>query len=260
MLKKRVIPILQLKNDELVKSIRFQKHQYVGDPINAVKIFNDLKADELVFLDISATEERRATLLPLVQEIAHHLSIPFTVGGGIQSVRDVSNLLQAGADKVSLNSAAVNNPKLIQELSMAFGRQCIVLAIDSKEIFGKDTVFIHGGKKPTELETLDWARRGIDLGAGELLLTSMDFDGTKKGFDLRLLQKISKALPVPIIASGGAGNTTHFSEVFTKTNVKYIFEYRFSIYTLACLIVIPFRLSVPIVFKKICPSRFTTSE
>jgi len=210
---------LDIKNGRTVKGINFKGLRDAGDPIALAQKYEEEGADELVFLDISATEERRATLLPLVQEIAHHLSIPFTVGGGIQSVRDVSNLLQAGADKVSLNSAAVNNPKLIQELSMAFGRQCIVLAIDSKEIFGKDTVFIHGGKKPTELETLDWARRGIDLGAGELLLTSMDFDGTKKGFDLRLLQKISKALPVPIIASGGAGNTTHFSEVFTKTNV-----------------------------------------
>ena len=219
MLKKRIIPCLDIKNGRTVKGINFKGLRDAGDPIALAQKYEEEGADELVFLDISATEERRATLLPLVQEIAHHLSIPFTVGGGIQSVRDVSNLLQAGADKVSLNSAAVNNPKLIQELSMAFGRQCIVLAIDSKEIFGKDTVFIHGGKKPTELETLDWARRGIDLGAGELLLTSMDFDGTKKGFDLRLLQKISKALPVPIIASGGAGNTTHFSEVFTKTNV-----------------------------------------
>ncbi len=210
---------MDIKNGRTVKGINFKGLRDAGDPIALAQKYEEEGADELVFLDISATEERRATLLPLVQEIAHHLSIPFTVGGGIQSVRDVSNLLQAGADKVSLNSAAVNNPKLIQELSMAFGRQCIVLAIDSKEIFGKDTVFIHGGKKPTELETLDWARRGIDLGAGELLLTSMDFDGTKKGFDLRLLQKISKALPVPIIASGGAGNTTHFSEVFTKTNV-----------------------------------------
>ena len=219
MLKKRIIPCLDIKNGRTVKGINFKGLRDAGDPIALAQKYEEEGADELVFLDISATEERRATLLPLVQEIAHHLSIPFTVGGGIQSVRDVSNLLQAGADKVSLNSAAVNNPKLIQELSMAFGRQCIVLAIDSKEIFGKDTVFIHGGKKPTELETLDWARRGIDLGAGELLLTSMDFDGTKKGFDLRLLQKISKALPVPVIASGGAGNTTHFSEVFTKTNV-----------------------------------------
>ena len=170
MLKKRIIPCLDIKNGRTVKGINFKGLRDAGDPIALAQKYEEEGADELVFLDISATEERRATLLPLVQEIAHHLSIPFTVGGGIQSVRDVSNLLQAGADKVSLNSAAVNNPKLIQELSMAFGRQCIVLAIDSKEIFGKDTVFIHGGKKPTELETLDWARRGIDLGAGELLL------------------------------------------------------------------------------------------
>ncbi len=217
MLKKRIIPCLDIKNGRTVKGINFKELRDAGDPVELAKRYEAEGADELVFLDISATQERRATLIPLVEELASLLSIPFTVGGGITSVQDVSVLLKAGADKVSINSAAVKNPELLKELSEAFGSQCIVLAIDSKEIKGNDIVFIHGGKKPTPLNTINWAKQGVALGAGELLVTSMDYDGTKNGFDVRLLSEITQAVQVPIIASGGAGTKAHFSEVFQKT-------------------------------------------
>lgn len=217
MLKKRIIPCLDIKNGRTVKGINFKELRDAGDPVELAKRYEAEGADELVFLDISATQERRATLIPLVEELASLLSIPFTVGGGITSVQDVSVLLKAGADKVSINSAAVKNPELLKELSEAFGSQCIVLAIDSKEVKGNDIVFIHGGKKPTPLNTINWAKKGVALGAGELLLTSMDYDGTKNGFDVRLLSEITQAVQAPIIASGGAGTKAHFSEVFQKT-------------------------------------------
>lgn len=217
MLKKRIIPCLDIKNGRTVKGINFKELRDAGDPVELAKRYEAEGADELVFLDISATQERRATLIPLVEELASLLSIPFTVGGGITSVQDVSKLLKAGADKVSINSAAVKNPELLKVLSKAFGSQCIVLAIDSKEVDGNDIVFIHGGKIPTPLNTINWAKQCVALGAGELLITSMDYDGTKNGFDIRLLSEITQAVQVPIIASGGAGTIAHFSEVFQKT-------------------------------------------
>jgi len=219
MLKKRIIPCLDIKNGRTVKGINFEGLRDAGDPVELAKRYEMAGADELVFLDISATEERRATLIALVEHISAELSIPFTVGGGISKVEDVSALLKAGADKVSVNSAAVKNPQLIKQLSSAFGSQCIVLAIDSKEINNSDKVVIHGGKLPTDWDTLDWAKNAVELGAGEILLTSMGFDGTKKGFDTRLLSSISEAINVPIIASGGAGSIEDFSEVFKKTKV-----------------------------------------
>jgi cyclase len=217
MLKKRIIPCLDIKNGRTVKGINFEGLRDAGDPVLLAKRYELEGADELVFLDISATEEKRSTLILLVEELASHLSIPFTVGGGITSVKDVSAILKAGADKVSINSAAVTNPQLIKELSQAFGSQCIVLAIDSKEVKMNDFVFIQGGKKQTPFKTLDWAKKGVAFGAGEILLTSMDFDGTKQGFDIRLVNEITQAVNVPIIASGGAGTKAHFSEVFQKT-------------------------------------------
>ena len=219
MLKKRIIPCLDIKNGRTVKGINFEGLRDAGDPVELAKRYEAEGADELVFLDISATEERRATLIALVAHISAELSIPFTVGGGISKVEDVSALLKAGADKVSVNSAAVKNPQLIKELSSAFGSQCIVLAIDSKVINDSDKVVIQGGKLPTDWDTIDWAKNGVALGAGEILLTSMGFDGANKGFDTRLLSIISETVNVPVIASGGAGSVEDFSEVFKKTKV-----------------------------------------
>lgn len=217
MLKKRIIPCLDIKNGRTVKGINFKGLRDAGDPLELAKRYEAEGADELVFLDIAATLENRNTLIELVEQLAKHLSIPFTVGGGINSVEAVSKILNAGADKISVNSAAVKNPNLIQELAQNFGSQCIVLAIDSKNIKGKYIVHTHGGKQPTALETLTWIKKGIDLGAGELLITSMDKDGTKSGFDIALHQHIEKAVNIPIIASGGAGSMEHFKEVFQKT-------------------------------------------
>ncbi|MBW2938467.1 imidazole glycerol phosphate synthase subunit HisF [Aureisphaera sp. CAU 1614] len=219
MLKKRIIPCLDIKNGRTVKGINFEGLRDAGDPAELAKRYQEEGADELVFLDISASEERRSTLVPLVKDLSSLLSIPFTVGGGIKSVEDVSVLLQAGADKVSINSAAVKNPILLKEISETFGSQCVVLAIDSKEIGANDLVFIQGGKVETSHKTLEWVKKGVALGAGEILLTSMGFDGTKKGFDTRLLNIISETVNVPVIASGGAGSIEDFSEVFKKTKV-----------------------------------------
>lgn len=217
MLKKRIIPCLDIKNGRTVKGINFEGLCDAGDPVALAQRYEAEGADELVFLDISATEERRTTLLPLVETLASHLSIPFTVGGGIQSAADVSAIIKAGADKISVNSAAVKNPQLIKDLAAAFGSQCVVIAIDSKNIDGKNTVFVEGGKTPTSFETLEWAKQAITLGAGEILLTSMDKDGTKSGFDIKLIQLLSEEVQVPIIASGGAGSITHFETVFKQT-------------------------------------------
>lgn len=217
MLKKRIIPCLDIKNGRTVKGVNFVGLRDAGDPVDLAIRYMEEGADELVFLDISATDERRATLTSLVERIAKNVSIPFTVGGGINSVQDVSKILKAGADKVSLNSSAVKSPKLLQQLASEFGSQCVVIAIDSKNLQGDDTVFVHGGKLQSSLKTLEWALEATQLGAGEILLTSMDRDGTKSGFDLPLLQKICAKVSVPVIASGGAGSIDHFAEVFQQT-------------------------------------------
>lgn len=186
-----------------------------GDPVEQAAVYSDAGADELVFLDITATIENRKTLVELVKKVASKINIPFTVGGGISRVDHVSDLLNAGADKVSINSAAVRNPILINELAGTFGSQCIVVAIDSKQIDGRNLVHTHGGRKPTELETLQWAQEVEKRGAGEILLTSMDHDGTKNGFAIELTSRLSTELTIPIIASGGGGSSAHFKEVFT---------------------------------------------
>ena len=219
MLTKRIIPCLDIKNGRTVKGVNFVDLRDAGDPVELAKIYSDEGADELVFLDITATLENRKTVIELVEKLSLKINIPFTIGGGISSVQDVEALLKAGADKISINSAAVRRPELVREIAQQFGNQCVVVAIDTKNVEGEDYVFINGGKIQTELKTLDWVKTVTDLGAGEILLTSMDFDGTKNGFDTRILQNISKVCQLPIIASGGAGKMEDFTEVFTETSV-----------------------------------------
>lgn len=215
MLTKRIIPCLDVKEGRTVKGINFVGLKDAGDPVELGRIYAEQGADELVFLDITATVEKRKTLVELVNRVAAQLNLPFTVGGGISSIEDVSALLNAGADKISINSAAVYNPSLIDLLANEFGSQCIVLAIDSRHTDGQDIVYTHGGRTPTEKNTHEWAREAQERGAGEILITSMDHDGTKSGFANELNARLSGHLSIPIIASGGAGNMEHFVEAFT---------------------------------------------
>jgi imidazole glycerol-phosphate synthase subunit HisF len=216
MLTKRIIPCLDIKNGRTVKGVNFIDLKDAGDPVELAKKYSEEGADELVFLDISATEERRKTLLDLVRKVAQTINIPFTVGGGISSVEDVHLLLQNGADKISINSSAVKNPELINDLALAFGSQCIVVAIDAKQIEGNWKVHLVGGKVPTEIDLFDWAKEVAKRGAGEILFTSMDHDGTKNGFANEALAKLSQIVNIPIIASGGAGNMQHFADTFKE--------------------------------------------
>ncbi len=216
MLKKRIIPCLDIKNGRTVKGINFVNIRDAGDPIELGEFYAQQGADELVFLDITATKEGRKTFVALVREIARHLNIPFTVGGGISSVEDVAPLLQAGADKVSVNSSAVKDPELVNRLVEAFGSQCIVVAIDARFVDGEWIVHTHGGSRPTEKELFSWAKEVESRGAGEILFTSMDHDGTKQGFAVDALKKLGEIVTLPIIASGGAGIMEHFDEVFLK--------------------------------------------
>lgn len=219
MLTKRIIPCLDIKDGRTVKGVNFLDIRDAGDPVELALLYSQKGADELVFLDITATVEKRKTLVELVKRIAANINIPFTVGGGISSVDDVSVLLQNGADKVSVNTSAYKNPQLLKELSNAFGSQCVVLAIDTKkEEDGEWYVYLNGGRTKTETKTIDWAKQGVDLGAGEILLTSMNNDGTKNGFALDITAQLSKMLPVPVIASGGAGSMEHFKDVFKNAN------------------------------------------
>ncbi len=214
MLAKRIIPCLDIKDGRTVKGVNFVDLRDAGDPVELAEIYSREGADELVFLDISATEQKRKTLAQLVYHVAEKVNIPFTVGGGISSVEDVDILLQNGADKVSINSSAVKNPQLINDLVAKFGSQCIVVAIDAKQIEGKWMVHLVGGKIPTEKELFSWAKEVEERGAGEILFTSMDHDGTKNGFANKALAKLSKNLNIPIIASGGAGSMQHFTDTF----------------------------------------------
>ena len=218
MLTKRIIPCLDIKEGRTVKGTNFVDLRDAGDPVELGALYAQQGADELVFLDITATVDDRKTLVNLVREVARHVNIPFTVGGGISSIADVSALLNAGADKVSINSSAVRRPELVDELALAFGSQCIIVAIDTRfePAAGLDFVHTHGGRRITELKTLEWAREVESRGAGEILLTSMDADGTKAGFACDLTAKVSSAASIPIIASGGAGTMEHFTEVFTN--------------------------------------------
>ncbi|MFQ3341896.1 MAG: cyclase [Flavobacteriaceae bacterium] len=216
MLTKRIIPCLDIKDGRTVKGVNFVDLRDAGDPVALAKQYAAQHADELVFLDISATEQNRKTLADLVLKVAANIDIPFTVGGGIASIEDVEILLKNGADKVSINSAAVKNPMLINELSQHFGSQCIVIAIDAKQINGKWIVHLVGGKIPTEIDLFDWAKEVEQLGAGEILFTSMDHDGTKEGFANDALARLSEETNIPIVASGGAGAIHHFTDAFNK--------------------------------------------
>ncbi|MDP3358768.1 MAG: imidazole glycerol phosphate synthase subunit HisF [Lutibacter sp.] len=214
MLTKRIIPCLDIKNGRTVKGINFVDLRDAGDPVELAEFYAQNGADELVFLDISATEEKRKTLAELVMRVAQKINIPFTVGGGISSVEDVELLLNSGADKVSINSSAVKNPLLINELAAKFGSQCIVVAIDAKQIDGEWMVHLVGGKVPTDIKLFDWAKEVEQRGAGEILFTSMDHDGTKNGFANEALARLGSLVNIPIIASGGAGNMQHFVDTF----------------------------------------------
>ncbi|WP_316798527.1 imidazole glycerol phosphate synthase subunit HisF [Pedobacter frigidisoli] len=218
-LSKRIIPCLDVKDGRTVKGVNFVDLRDAGDPVELAAQYAQQGADELVFLDITATHERRKTMIEMVKAVARQLNIPFTIGGGITEIADAEALLNAGADKISINSAAVRNPKLIEELAKAFGVQFVVLAVDTKHVDGRNMVHLNGGRLITELETENWIKQAEDLGAGEILLTSMDHDGTKAGFDCGLLNKVNQMINIPIIASGGAGSMEHFTEVFQKANV-----------------------------------------
>ncbi len=217
MITKRIIPCLDVKDGQTVKGVNFNNLKYAGDPVSLAKKYSQEGADELVFLDITATNDGRQTMLDVVERVAREVFIPFTVGGGIRSIEDIRTLLLAGADKVSLNTAAVLHPELIKKASSHFGSQCVVIAVDAKRLSGDFYVVINAGQKRTDKKVSDWVKEIEALGAGEILLTSMDADGTQKGFDLELTALVSENTNLPVIASGGAGaNPQHFADVFTK--------------------------------------------
>lgn len=216
MLTKRIIPCLDIKDGQTVKGVKFEQIRHAGDPLELARFYAQSGADELTFLDITATIEDRRTFAELVEKIAHNINIPFTVGGGIKNEDDVARLLDAGADKITVNSAAVRNPGLIDTLAGRFGSQCVVLAVDCKQYDLVSRVHLDGGRTPTDRETLLWVKEAVDRGAGEILLTSMDHDGTKDGFALEITKTVSESVPVPVIASGGAGKCEHFVDVFEK--------------------------------------------
>lgn len=218
MLTKRIIPCLDVKEGRVVKGVSFVSLRDAGDPVELARFYDKQGADELTFLDISASHEGKETMVEVVKIVASELSIPFTVGGGIRTLEDIKRMLRAGADKVSLNTAALDRPELIKEGADFFGSQCIVVAIDAKWNGEGWDVYTHGGRNKTEWDAVEWAKRSVELGAGELLLTSMDKDGSKDGFDLALTDAVRSAVEVPVIASGGAGNREHFKEVFEKVD------------------------------------------
>ncbi|SDK63035.1 imidazole glycerol phosphate synthase subunit HisF [Microbulbifer yueqingensis] len=213
MLAKRIIPCLDVDAGRVVKGVNFVDIRDAGDPVEIARRYNEAGADEITFLDITATHEERDTTLHTVEQMAAQVFIPLTVGGGVRTLQDIRNLLNAGADKTAINSAAVKNPEFVREAAERFGRQCIVVAIDAKQVGdGKWEIFTHGGRKPTGIDAVEWAKKMADMGAGEILLTSMDRDGTKNGFDLALTRAVSDAVPVPVIASGGVGNLQHLAD------------------------------------------------
>ncbi|MEG0570349.1 MAG: imidazole glycerol phosphate synthase subunit HisF [Oscillospiraceae bacterium] len=231
MLSKRIIPCLDVRDGRVVKGINFVGIKDVGDPVECAKMYNKQGADEIVFLDITATHEGRGTIIDVVSKTAKEVFVPLTVGGGIRNIDDFKQILRAGADKVSINSSAVKNPKLISEAADKFGSQCVVVAIDVKRVGDRFTVLINGGRIDTGMDAVLWAKKACDLGAGEILLTSMDADGTRNGFDIELLNAVTDVVSVPVIASGGCGKLEHFSEVFEKSGADAalaasLFHYR----------------------------------
>ena len=219
MISKRIIPCFDVRNGMVVKGTKFENIKEVSEPVVLAKKYNEMGADELVFYDITASFEERKLFTEVVEKIANEVFIPLTVGGGINSVEDFSRVLKAGADKVSINSSAVSNPQLISDAAKKFGAQCVVLSIDVKRVDGRFMVFVKGGRENTGLDAIEWAKKGEELGAGELVVNSMDSDGVKNGFDKELLEAISKVVTIPIIASGGAGNMEHFKDVFEVKGV-----------------------------------------
>lgn len=217
MVARRIIPCLDIDKGRVVKGVKFENIKDAGDPVENAIAYNNNLADEIVFLDITASYEKRKTLVEVVRRVADNISIPFTVGGGVRSVDDIREMLLAGADKVSINTACVKNPLIISEGAEKFGSQCIVVAIDTKKVGNVYKVFVKGGREETNLETVEWAIQVEKLGAGEILLTSIDTDGTKNGYDIEILKEVSSAVKIPVIASGGAGKKEHFLEVFSKT-------------------------------------------
>ncbi len=231
MLAKRIIPCLDIKDNRVVKGVNFIDLKDAGDPVENAKIYQQEGADELVFLDITASSQRRKTVLELVKKVSKVVFMPFTVGGGIKSNENIREILLAGADKVSVNTAAVERPKMITEASNIFGSQCIVVAIDAKKENNSWQVYIRGGRESAGIDAVSWAKRAEILGAGEILLTSMDSDGTKNGFDLQLTKAVTESVNIPVIASGGAGNLAHFLDLFRKTKASAalaasVFHYR----------------------------------
>lgn len=220
MLKKRIIPCLDVQNGRTVKGVNFINIRDAGDPVELAIQYDKEGADELVFLDITATVEKRATMIPWVQKVAQSIRIPFTVGGGISSLEDAKAIISAGADKVAVNSAAIKRPELIQDIADYFGQQCVVVAVDTKKVEEKNIVFTHGGRKATSWETEAWVGKAEELGAGEILLTSMDHDGTKSGFALEITDAIAEKVNIPVIASGGAGAIQDFSDLFSMTKAS----------------------------------------
>ena len=239
MFAKRIIPCLDVKDGRVVKGVNFVNLIDAGDPVEAAKEYNSQGADELVFLDITATSDNRASMYDMIRRTAEQVFIPLTVGGGIRTVEDIRRMLNSGADKVSLNSAAVRDPELIRSGAERFGAQCIVLAIDARRVpgaSGRWEVYTHGGRRGTGIDVLEWAKRGVALGAGEILLTSMDADGTKNGYDCELTRAVVEAVGVPVIASGGAGNLEHLAEVFTQGKADAVLAasiFHFGTYTVS---------------------------
>ena len=216
MLKNRIIPCLDVKNGRVVKGINFVDLKYAGDPVEQAKIYSDGGADEICFLDITASNENRSTIYEVVKKTSEKCFVPLTVGGGVRSIEDINKLLNCGADKVSINTAAVQNPKIVMESSLKFGSQCIVVAIDAKKEANSWKIFTHGGRNKTDIDAIKFAKQMEEYGAGELLVTSMDRDGTQKGYDIDLMQKISETVNIPVIASGGVGNLDHLAEGITR--------------------------------------------
>ena len=216
MFARRIIPCLDIDRGRVVKGVKFVSLKDAGDPVSCAKAYDQQKADELVFLDITASHEKRRTMIEVAEKVASTIFIPFTVGGGISNVQDIRELLATGCDKVSINTSAIKNPRFILEASKRFGSQCIVVAIDAKrEAKDRWGVYTHGGRNPAGLDAIQWAKKAANLGAGEILLTSMDCDGTKDGYDLELTRRVSESVPIPVIASGGAGNLNHLYEAFS---------------------------------------------